>query len=594
MRFVITLLTMLLLFGLIGSVADADTPSKSILVSVPGDHLNLGQVTFPTSTTSPEAQSHFVLGVKYLHNFMYPLALREFMLAQKADPNFALSYWGMAMCYKWSLWSYENKKKGERIIQEFNSIKDIKMSPLEKGLLNAIALTYGSGTLIENEKKYMKAMAQLYQQYPANPDVASFYALSMIGYAMDAPFSKDLDRITQKARDVLKPFLKSHPGHPGVIHYYMHANDIPNSHFPETALSVVPNVYKYLSDSSHVLHMPSHLYTDLGMWSDAAIANQYSIQAGHHMCAFLKTLSVDLCALDGKEFNRYNPLEEPKYKWTKRDDVACDADNIYHSTEWLQYEYLQTGQFKKAEKQLAIMRKVAETLNDPKYDFWLYRMQARQLLYADETPPVKELPKPLIEKSSDKIWAAYSECGLLLADGLSAIRNEQTLLLSPIDSRFDNIISQLTMPSGAAFKQACIMNQALLRGVKSVAIGKDRSAALKYFDRAYKIQTQLQSSHQSITLPYVPAQEIYGNFLLQDPHRKNLLKAVDLYENELTYNPNRSEAILGMARAQVKLGNIKLANDWYNKLLVQYKNADDIKAVSEANTFLKNHAKEAQ
>lgn len=587
MKFITKLITILIIFGWMSSFANADVEAKSQLVTVPGDHLNLGQVNFPTSTTSPEAQAHFVLGVKYLHNFMYPLALREFMLAHKADPHFALSYWGMAMCYKWSLWSYENKKKGERIIQEFRSMKDVNMSPLEKGLLNAITLTYGPGTLIENEKKYMNAMAKLYEQYPDNADVASFYALAMIGYAMDAPFSKDLDRITQKARDVLKPFIQSHPGHPGVIHYYMHANDIPNSEFPETALSVVPNVYKYLSDSSHVLHMPSHLYTDLGMWSDAAVANQYSIQAGHHMCDFLKTLSVDLCALDGKEFNRYNPLEEPKYKWTKRDDVACDADNIYHSTEWLQYEYLQTGQFKKAKKQLAIMRKVAETLNDPKYDFWLYRMQARQLLHADETPPVKELPKPLIEKAADKIWAAYSECGLLLADGFSAINHEQTPLLSEIDSRFDKIISQLTMPSGAAFKQVCSMNQALLRGVKSVAIDKDKSAALKYFEQAYKIQTRLQSSHQSITLPYVPAQEIYGNYLLQDPQRKNLLKAIDLYENELTYNPNRSEAMLGMARAQAKLGNVNLANTWYNKLLAQYKNADNINAVLETKTFLK-------
>ncbi len=53
------------------------------------------------------------MGLKYLHNFMYPLALREFKLAQQDDPTFALSYWGMAMCYKWSLWSYENKMKGQ-------------------------------------------------------------------------------------------------------------------------------------------------------------------------------------------------------------------------------------------------------------------------------------------------------------------------------------------------------------------------------------------------------------------------------------------------------------------------------------------------
>ena len=70
-----------------------------------GDHLKIGSLQFATSTHSPSAQAHFILGVKYLHNFMYPLALREFTLARKDDPAFALSYWGQAMCYKWSLWS---------------------------------------------------------------------------------------------------------------------------------------------------------------------------------------------------------------------------------------------------------------------------------------------------------------------------------------------------------------------------------------------------------------------------------------------------------------------------------------------------------
>lgn len=550
--------------------------------TVPGAQLKLGQISFPTSTKSPTAAAHFVMGLKYLHNFMYPLALREFKLAQQSDPSFALSYWGMAMCYKWSLWSYENKKKGQQVLADFYKLKHVTMSPLEHGLMNAIEIIYGPGSQIANEKKYMEAMQQLYQRYPNNPDVASFYALALIGYANDTPYKKS-QALLQDARNVLQRFFKSNPGHPGIIHYYMHANDLPNTAYPSTSLSVIDKACKYMSDSAHVMHMPAHLYTDLGWWADAARANKFSIRAGHHLCQFLEKEKINLHTVDSIELAKYDPLKKANFPWSEKEKLACDSDNIYHSLEWLQYEYLQMGQFHKAQQLLNEMNHVAAIEKQPEYNFWAERMNARQILYTQHFTPVTALPQPLIEISHDKNLAAYSECGMLLADGLRALHYQQMDLLPIIHARFEKIISLVPDDS---YKQACRLNEVEVLAMKSVMLDKNSHKSTDMLDQSLALQSKLQSSIHTFSVPFVPAQELYGEVMLQDPLPKNLQKAKKSYEDELQVNPNRTQAILGLARVEAKLGNVAKAKYWYQKLLKQYQHADSLLEVSEARKYL--------
>lgn len=514
------------------------------------DYLKIGRVQFETSSSSLKAKAHFNLGVKFLHNFMYPLALREFQLAQRADPNFALSYWGQAMCYKWSLWSYENKKKGLAVIQAFQALQKVSMTPLEKGLMDAVSELYQPGADLENEKKYLHAMRGLYEQYPKHVEVISFYALAMIGYAMDAPYEKNGTELLDEARQFLKTFISTYPAHPGIIHYYMHVNDVPNSPYPREGMAVINNVYQYLSDSSHVLHMPSHLYTALGMWSEAAEANALSIKASHHMCRFLKKEKIHIAAIDAN-------AQESSFKkidWTQQDWYACDADNVYHSMEWLHYDYLQMGYSAKAEQLVKQMQDIARIENEPVYDFWAYRMLARQILYTKSYKPVSAMPKPLIEVSKDKNWAAYSECGLLLAQGVSAAHNKQLDYLSLIDKRFDNIQTQLTNPSSTGYKDACMLAKAEVLAYKHAFVDHDVNALSNELNNAQKIQEQLQSSHESLTLPYIPAQELYGELMMGD--KKYWPQILVLYKNELKFNPNRALALEGLAGVRAKLKEV--------------------------------------
>jgi hypothetical protein len=519
--------------------------------TVSGDNLKLGSIRFETSTNSPVAQAHFILGLKFLHNFMYPLALREFKLAQKADPNFALSYWGQAMCYKWSLWSYENKLKGSKVIHDFNALNKVRLTPLEKGLIGAVSELYQPGTDLENEKKYLTAMGQLYKENPKNVDVASFYALAMIGYAMDAPYDKQGMQLLDTARTLLKSFIADNPSHPGIIHYYMHGNDIPNSRYPLDGLTVVNHVYQYLSDSSHVLHMPSHLYTALGDWPKAAQANFLSVQASHRMCQFLKKEKIYVAAIDSNDLGDTNSLTQKTNAWSAKEWYACDADNVYHSLEWLQYDYLQMGQNDKADALLKEMQKVSKIENKDIYDFWSYRMLARQILYTQVYKPITQLPKPLIETSKDKNWAAYSECGLLLADGISAVKNKQIKEYVLINTRFKAIISQLVKASSEEYKDACLLAKTEVSAYKHAFIDNDFDTCSNELDNVEIIQRKLQSSHESLTLPFLPAQEVYGEIMINKPIY--WLKILALYKDELKYFPNRNLALKGLARIKEKL-----------------------------------------
>ena len=313
--------------------------------------MQLGHVAFATSTKSRVAQQHFIAGLKFLHNFMYPLALREFQLSVQSDPKFALGYWGQAMCYKWSLWSFQNKKMGRAVLAKLHAQSHLEMNALEKSLIDAIALVYAPGNDLANTDKYVCAMRLIYQQHPHNPDVVSLYALALIGYASDAPQEKKSMRYLQIARDILKKYLALYPQHPGIVHYFIHVNDLPNSPHLQEGLVAIPNIYKYMSDSSHVLHMPSHLYSALGDWSKAAFANKLSIQASEKMCGYLEKEKIQLPNIEDVK----SPASSKR--WTLKMRYACDADNHYHSLEWLQYADLEMQKFSAAKKYLNEMHK---------------------------------------------------------------------------------------------------------------------------------------------------------------------------------------------------------------------------------------------
>ena len=245
-----------------------------------------GTIVFPTSA-SPAAQAQFLVGVAALHNFEYEEANAAFVKAQRIDPVFAMAYWGEAMTYHQTLWRNEDVAAGQRILTRLAPSAGARAakagSDRERGFLGAVETLFGPGDGTARRGAYAKTMAGMYGRWPDDPEVATFYALALLGTmsrglagAMDAQegHSAGLAGSETQARvtAILEKVLRAYPNHPGALHYLLHNNDDPEH--ARLAMAAARTYAKVAPASSHALHMPSHIFLQLGLWRDAALSDQ--------------------------------------------------------------------------------------------------------------------------------------------------------------------------------------------------------------------------------------------------------------------------------------------------------------------------------
>jgi tetratricopeptide (TPR) repeat protein len=258
----------------------------------------LGTIVFPNSGKA-EAQAAFLRGVALLHNFAYPQAAKAFQEAERIDPNFALAYWGEAMTHNHPLWYQYDKDAGHSALARMPAKP---ADPRERGYIEAVEALYGDAS--DHNRAYERAMERLARANPDDVEAQAFWALSILG----TKGRTETDPRKQiRAAAILEPLFAAHPEHPGVLHYLIHSYDDP-VHAP-LGLRAARRYSKVASDAPHALHMPSHIFPQLGMWDDAARSNEAAYALSK--------------------------------QWSEPD---------YHSLEWLQYVYLQQGRFAEAKK----------------------------------------------------------------------------------------------------------------------------------------------------------------------------------------------------------------------------------------------------
>jgi tetratricopeptide (TPR) repeat protein len=237
----------------------------------------LGEVHFPTSCNE-NLKPEMDLAIALLHSFEYDESEKLFAKIIQQAPDCAMAYWGVAMANYHQVWpsppTAAEIEKGRKAIMIAKSIPSSKM---ETEYINAIAEFYQGWKLTEHwvqSKKYKDAMSAMYKKYPADKEVAIFYALALVASADPA----DKSYIQQRtAGNVLMELYKKEPDHPGIVHYIIHSYD-----YPELASLALPAAQKYASiapSSSHALHMPSHIFTRLGLWDECIESNLASIEA---------------------------------------------------------------------------------------------------------------------------------------------------------------------------------------------------------------------------------------------------------------------------------------------------------------------------
>src|SRR5262249_7830648 len=153
--------------------------------------------------------------------------------------------------------------------------------------LTAADVLFGAGDGAQRRHQYAAAMAALYAREPDDPDVASFYALALLGTMARGLIGSDpheghspalAGSETQKqGNEILQKVLRAQPAHPGALHYLLHNNDDPEH--AEAALPAARALARLAPDSSHALHMPAHIFLQVGAWKDAEASDRAAFLA---------------------------------------------------------------------------------------------------------------------------------------------------------------------------------------------------------------------------------------------------------------------------------------------------------------------------
>ena len=284
---------------------------------------DLGVIDFPTSGPA-DAQVHFVRGAAMLHSFGLEDAALEFRQAQALAPDFAMAYWGEAMSYNHPLQRFQEWDLPRQALERLGPTREARLAKApterEKGFVRAVdALFFGTGEETDRRVAYADEMERLAAAYPDDQEVQAFYALALLATSSD--YGYEPYRTNVKAGAIALRVFDDNPDHPGAAHYIIHAFDDPIH--AAIALPAATRFAAIAPGVVHALHMPSHIFIQLGMWDDVSSSNGASYAAALEM------------------FERQDTYESDTQRY-------FNARNLTHALDWGQYGDLQRGDYAKA------------------------------------------------------------------------------------------------------------------------------------------------------------------------------------------------------------------------------------------------------
>ena len=242
-----------------------------------GDLGGVGNVQFENSC-SKEVQGDLMRGHALLHSMFYDEAIAVLSGVAAKDTNCAMAHWGVAMAYYHPLWgppTPEDLKNGAAALAKAKNVE--KASQREKDFIAALEVFYKDAETVphaERAKAFEKAMGELAGKYPDDVEAQAFHALMLVAVAPPG----DQTFANQKAAgEVLEKLWVTHPDHPGLPHYIIHAYDYPA--IADKGLAAARRYGKIAPFVPHALHMPAHIFSRLSMWKDSIEVNRVSVEA---------------------------------------------------------------------------------------------------------------------------------------------------------------------------------------------------------------------------------------------------------------------------------------------------------------------------
>lgn len=522
----------------------------------------LGKVHFPTSVQSEEAQAHFLRGVAALHSFWYPVALDEFRKSTTIEPNFVMGYWGEAMAHNHPLWGDPQETAAARTV--LAKVTDTtQLTPREQAYWRAVTVLYGDGDKAARDDAYAEAMEKIYHTYSDDVEAALFYALALMGSIQPEDSAALQTRL--RAGEIASAVYRKHPNHPGAAHYVIHAYDDPQH--ASKALDAARRYAKIAPAAPHALHMPSHIFLQLGMWPEAATSNEAAWAASQ--------------------------------QWIERKNLPISKRD-YHSLHWLFYVYLQQGRYTAAEDLLKVMQQsLAEGPTDDQffmgYGTFTYASMAAAFVIETQRwnladtvfKPLQNSPALTTMTSSPgpyQALAQYAQALEIFTRGLAQAHQDALDVQPSIDQlrKLEQRVGKGTLPgAGLPLVKVLEIQRLEIAAVTSAAQG-DQTGAITLMEKTTALVEQ--TPPPSGPPPLIkPPHELFGQILLRTGQSH---KAEEQFVTALRRHPNRARSLLGVARTNVQTRDTQAAAKAYSQFLRQWQPADkQLAELREAQTY---------
>ncbi|HET9480473.1 MAG TPA: hypothetical protein VFP98_01830 [Candidatus Polarisedimenticolia bacterium] len=512
---------------LAGSLAELRSALAQEHQHAAGDAQELGQVEFTTSCRA-DVQPDFDRAVAMLHSFWYPEAEKAFADIAGRDPGCAMAYWGVAMSRLHPLWQPpgpEDLAAGQAALAKARAAGS--GTPRERDYIDALGKFYddaGGSDHLVRMRAYEAAMAGLVRRHSEDPEAAIFHALALLGVAAASPPDGALAR-QKEAGTILQARFAGQPDHPGIAHYIIHSYDYPE--LAEGALEAARRYAEIAPSAPHALHMPSHIFTRLGLWQESIESNRAAAAAAR------------ASAWTGEEL---------------------------HATDYLVYAYLQEARDGEAREAVDRLPALAGELTPdaPAYvPQGIFAMAAIPARYAVERGEWREAAalsaQPGLLPGGSLCWA---EASLHFARGLGAARLGEIQGARSSAEWLTACARTLREAGDERWARHTDVQRQAVEGWTAMAKG-DSAAALAAMREAADLE-DATDKHPVTPGAIIPARELLGEMLLELGRPGEALAE---FEASLRAAPNRYRAIFGAGRAAAASGNSAGALGYYSTLL---------------------------
>ena len=514
---------------------------------------NFGEVSFSLSCRY-DLRETFDLGLTLIHSFEYAEAEKAFVSILDKDSECLMAYWGAAMSILNHPLSFKQNpkslKRGEELLRVANTLTP--NNEKEKDYIDAVSIYFKDWQNLDTQTRklnYESKMEELYKKYPDDVETAVFYSLSMLASAdlNDKTYSKQ-----KKSGKILENLFEKYPNHPGIAHYIIHNYDSPE--LAHMALTTARKYAVIAPSSAHAQHMPSHIFTRLGLWNESIKSNIDSADSA-------------VC---------YAESVNPNANWVSE----------IHALDYLVYAYLQLGDNAKAQAEMNKMKNIKEVFPADHFAsaYALIAVPSRLAIENKNWELATQLELPKTKLDWDKAHWPKAMLHFSRALGFSNIGNStgaEKELKSLIILREKLNEAKKTYESG----QVTIQIEAV-RGWIEYSKGNSNKA-IEYMKLASNLESK--TSKAAVTPgEIIPADELLADLYLALNKPR---QALESYEQNLKGHPYRFNGIYGAAKAAEKLNDIRLAVYYFDQLVKLSKDTNSSRPeISEAKEFLASNS----